>query len=95
MKETVDTLQHCFKLVAKLSPDNSLRVHRISLVGVEEYRLPITSIDVALPTPHDYSGTFQGGYSARFTASKRVLEGAIRALYHSKNSYEILLIPHK
>ena len=29
-----------------------------------------------LPTPHDYSGTFQGGYSARFIASRKVLKGA-------------------
>ena len=38
-------------------------------MGVKECRLPITGIDVALPTPHDYSGTFQGGYSARFQES--------------------------
>ena len=35
------------------------------LVGVEEYRLPIAGTDVVLPTPDDYSGTFQGEYSAR------------------------------
>ena len=35
---------------------------------------------VVLPTPHDYSGTFQGGYSARFIASRRVPKGARRAL---------------
>ena len=29
-----------------------------------------------LPTPYDYSGTFQGGYSARIIASRRVLKGA-------------------
>ena len=54
------------------------------LVGVEEYTLPITSIDVVLFTPHDYSGAFQGGYSARFTASRRVLKGARRALFPSQ-----------
>ena len=42
-------------------------------MGVEEYRLPLTSIDVVLPTAHDYSGAFQGGYNGRFTASWRVL----------------------
>ena len=56
------------------SPDINLRrVHWMSLVGVEEYRLPIASIAAVLPTPHDYSGAFEGGYSARFTASRRVL----------------------
>ena len=69
------------------APENSLsRVHWINLVGVEEYRLPITGIDVALPTPHDYSGTFQGGYSARFAASRRVLKEARRALYPSETA---------
>ena len=29
----------------------------------------LLTLAVVLPTPHDYSGTFQGGYSARFTAS--------------------------
>ena len=31
------------------------------------------TLAVVLPTPHDYSGTFQGGYSARFTTSRRVV----------------------
>ena len=26
----------------------------------------LLTLAVVLPTPHDYSGTFQGGYSARF-----------------------------
>ena len=30
----------------------------------------LLTLAVVLPTPHDYSGTFQGGYSARFTASE-------------------------
>ena len=33
----------------------------------------LLTLAVVLPTPHDYSGTFQGGYSARFIASRRVL----------------------
>ena len=41
------------------------------------------TLSVVLPTPHDYSGTFQG-YSARFTASRRVLKGARRVLYPLK-----------
>ena len=70
-----------------LSLENSLRrVHWMCLVGVEENTLPITSIDVALPTPHDYSGAFQGGCSARFTASRRVLKGARRAQYPSETA---------
>ena len=40
---------------------------------------------VVLPTPHDYSGTFQGEYSARFTASRRGLMGARRSLETAKN----------
>ena len=43
----------------------------------------LLTLAVVLPTPHDYSGTFQGGYSARFIAS-RVLKGARRVLYPSK-----------
>ena len=58
----------------------------MSPVGVEEYRLPITSIAVVLPTPHDYSGAFQGGYSAKFIASRRVLKGARRAVYPSETA---------
>ena len=34
----------------------------------------LVTLAVVLPTPHDYSGIFQGRYSARFTASRR-LEG--------------------
>ena len=30
----------------------------------------LLTLAVVLPTPHDYSGTFQGEYSARFTASE-------------------------
>ena len=44
----------------------------------------LLTLAVVLPIPHDYSGTFQGGYSARFIASRRVLKGARRALYTSK-----------
>ena len=36
----------------------------------------LLTLAVVLPTPHDYSGTLQGGNSARFTASRRVLKGA-------------------
>ena len=55
-------------------------------MDVEEWRPPNTSTDVwlcisvtlltlavVLPTPHDYSGTFQGGYSVRFIVSRRVV----------------------
>ena len=63
------------ELLAVFSPENCLRwVHWVRLVGVEENRLPVTSSDVVLPTPHDFSGTFQVGCSARFTASRRVRE---------------------
>ena len=48
----------------------------------------LLTLAVVLPTPHDYSGTFQGGYSARFTASRRVLKGARRVLYPSKQPRE-------
>ena len=41
----------------------------------------LLTLAVVLPTPHDYSGTFQGGYSAKFIASRRVCRGARRALY--------------
>ena len=69
------------------SPEKPLqRVHWISLVDVEEYRLPITSIDVVLPTPHDCSGAFQRGYSARFTASRRALKEAGKVQYSSKTA---------
>ena len=47
----------------------------------------LLTLAVVLPTPHDYSGTFQGGYSARFIAS-RVLKGARRVLYPSKQPRE-------
>ena len=30
----------------------------------------LLTLAVVLPTPHDYSGTCQGEYSARFTASE-------------------------
>ena len=75
-----------------------IRVPWISLVDVEERNLqsPVLMCDrslsvmlltsaVALPTPHDYSGALQGGYTARFTASK-VLKGARKALYPSKTA---------
>ena len=57
-------------------------------MGVEEYRLPITSTDVVSHTPHDYSGTFQGGCSARFTDSRRALNRSRRALNPSKQPRE-------
>ena len=56
-------------------------VQWISLVDLEELSLPDTSTDcgcalsVMLLThtsPHEYSGTFKGGYSARFGASRRL-----------------------
>ena len=40
----------------------------------------LLTLAVVLPTPYDYSGTFQGGYSARFIVSRRVLKGARKAL---------------
>ena len=46
----------------------------------------LLTLAVVLLTPHDYSGTFQGGYSARFIASKKVLKGTRRVLY--QNSLE-------
>ena len=33
----------------------------------------LLTLAVVLSTPHDYSGTFQGEYSARFTASRRAV----------------------
>ena len=48
----------------------------------------LLTLAVVLPTPHDYSGTFQGGYSARFIASRRVRKGARRVLYPSKQPKE-------
>ena len=36
----------------------------------------LLALAVVLPTPHDYSGTFQGGYSARFSS---------KGTPHSKN----------
>ena len=33
----------------------------------------LLSLAVVLPTPHDYSGTFQGGYTTKFTASRRAI----------------------
>ena len=35
----------------------------------------LLTLAVVLPTPHDYSGTFQGGYSARLTALRKALKG--------------------
>ena len=55
-------------------------------MGVEEYRLPITGTDEVSHTPHDYSGAFQGGYSARFTASRRALNRSKRALNRSRRA---------
>ena len=40
----------------------------------------LLTLAVVLQTPHDYSCTFQGGYSARFTASRRALKGERRVL---------------
>ena len=76
----------------------------ISLVDAEEERPPnsnshscvvhalsvmLLTVAVVLPTPHDYSGTFQGRCSARHTAPKRVLQrankqGTRRVLYTLK-----------
>ena len=79
--------------VSVFSPETGFRrVHCISLVdiGIETSKheywcvavhfLSCWWFSLVLLTPHDYSGTFQGGYSARFTALRRVLEGARRAL---------------
>ena len=54
-------------------------MHQVSLVSIEEYTPPNTStgvwlcifvmfltVAVVLPTPRDYTGTFQGGYTDRF-----------------------------
>ena len=48
----------------------------------------LPTLAVVLLTPHDYSGTFQVGCSARFTASRRVPKGAKMVLYLSKTVYE-------
>ena len=48
----------------------------------------LLTLAVVLPAPHDYSGTFQGGYSARFIATRRVLKGARRVLYLQKQLRE-------
>ena len=45
----------------------------------------LTLTVVYIATHHDYNGTFQGGYSARFTASRRLRKEA-RALYPSKTA---------
>ena len=82
------TCTNCAR-VAVFSTKNCLRrVHWIRLLSVEEYRLPITNTDVVLSTPHDSNGTFEGGYSAKFTASRRVLKGARRDSVPFKNSRE-------
>ena len=47
----------------------------------------LLTLAVVLPTPHDYSSTFQGR-SARFSASRRVLKGARKALYSLKTASE-------
>ena len=44
----------------------------------------LLTLAVVLPTPQDYSGTFQGGYISRFIASSSVLKGTRRALYPSE-----------
>ena len=50
------------------SPNSSpRRVNWLSLVCAEEYS--ISSIDVVMLTPHDYSGAFQGGYSVKVPVS--------------------------
>ena len=43
---------------------------------------------VVLPTPHDYSGTNQGGYSARYMASRKVLYGSKNGSLPFKNNLE-------
>ena len=44
-------------------------------------------MQMLLPTPHDWwQCAFQGGYSAMFTASRRVLKGARRVMYLSKTA---------
>ena len=47
----------------------------------------LLTLAVVLPTPHDYSGTFQGGYSARFILYS-INEGAKWVLYPSKQPTE-------
>ena len=44
------------------------------------------TLAVVLSTPHDYSGTFQEGYSARFTASRRAREGVRRSSETAKKN---------
>ena len=74
------------------TPETSLRrEHWISLVGFQALALMcrctpsvmLLTLAVFLPTPHYYSGTFQGGNSARLVALRRVLKGARRVLYPS------------
>ena len=60
---------------------HSCVVHALSVM--------LLTVAVVLPTPHDYSGIFQGRYSARHTAPKRVLQrakkqGTRRVLYTLK-----------
>ena len=49
----------------------------------------MSTLTVMLSTPHDYSGTLQGGYSARCQvySLKEVLKEARRALYHPEKAY--------
>ena len=49
----------------------------------------LLTLAVVLLTPHDYSGTFEGGYSARFIASRR---GAKKGSAPFKNSQERTLV---
>ena len=57
-----------------------------TLVLICGYALSVVllTLTVVLPTHHDYNGTVQRGYSARFTASRRLRKEARRALYPSK-----------
>ena len=45
----------------------------------------LLNLVVVLPTPHDYSGTFQGGYTTKFTASRRVISVVILSNSHSND----------
>ena len=60
--------------------------HGISLLI--EADVMLLTLSVVLPTPHDYSGTFQGGYSSGFIASRMTLiEGARRSLLPLEAAY--------
>ena len=48
-------------------------VDYVVVIGGCALSVMLPTLAGVLSTPHDYSSTFQGGYSARFTASRRVL----------------------